>query len=184
MMGCKLVEKMSVVYTIGYEGTDIDRLVATLKVVGVKVLADVRAVAISRKKGFSKNGLRDRLEVEGIAYVHLVELGDPKQGRDAAKAGKFDEFQHVYSMHLRTVDAIGALDALDKTSRENVVCLLCFERDPATCHRTMIADRLKTRGFEIFNIFGDEPGRYVRHTKKIPRCSASKGPTESQPKIW
>ena len=70
------VEGMSVIYTIGYEGTDIDRCVATLKAVGVTVLADVRAVAVSRKKGFSKNGLRERLEAEGITYVHLVELGD------------------------------------------------------------------------------------------------------------
>ena len=63
---------MSVVYTIGYEGTDIDRFVATLKAVGIKVLADVRAVAVSRKKGFSKTALKARLEDEGIAYTHLV----------------------------------------------------------------------------------------------------------------
>ena len=77
---------MTTVYTLGYEGTDIDKVVATLQAVGVKVLADVRAVALSRKKGFSKNALRTRLEAEGIAYVHLVELGDPKPGREAARA--------------------------------------------------------------------------------------------------
>jgi uncharacterized protein (DUF488 family) len=104
---------MSVVYTIGYEGTDIDRFVATLKAIGVTVLADVRAVAVSRKKGFSKNGLRERLEAEGITYVHLVELGDPKAGRDAARARKFDEFRRVYSAHIKTADAVGALKVLD-----------------------------------------------------------------------
>jgi uncharacterized protein (DUF488 family) len=73
---------MSVLYTIGYEGADIDRFIATLKAVEVTVVADVRAVALSRKRGFSKTALRARLAAEGIAYVHLVELGDPKPGRD------------------------------------------------------------------------------------------------------
>jgi uncharacterized protein (DUF488 family) len=77
---------MTTVYTIGYEGTDIDKMLATLKAVGVDVLADVRAVALSRKKGFSKTALRTRLEAEGIAYAHFVELGDPKAGRGAARA--------------------------------------------------------------------------------------------------
>ncbi len=78
---------MSVVYTIGYEGTDIDRFVATLKAVGVRRLADVRALALSRKKGFSKRSLAARLKAEGIDHIHLVGLGDPKTGREAARAG-------------------------------------------------------------------------------------------------
>ena len=78
---------MPLIYTIGYEGTDIERFVATLKIVGIKHLADVRAVAVSRKKGFSKSALSARLDAEGIQYFHFIELGDPKPGRDAARAG-------------------------------------------------------------------------------------------------
>ncbi len=175
---------MSVVYTIGYEGTDIDRLVDTLKLVGVTMLVDVRAVAISRKKGFSKNSLRDRLEAEGIAYVHLVELGDPKAGRDAARAGKYDEFRRIYTAHLKTSDAVDALKALDSSAREDNVCLLCFERDPATCHRRIIADRLNARGLEVFDLFGDEPNRYVRHAEKLPRRNSRKSDPQPQPEVW
>jgi uncharacterized protein (DUF488 family) len=175
---------MNVIYTIGYEGTDVDRFLATLKAVGVTVLADVRAIAISRKKGFSKYRLRERLEAEGITYVHFVELGDPKVGRDAARAGKYDEFRRVYSAHLKKVNAIGALNALDDTARKDTVCLLCFERDPATCHRKMIADRLKARGFEVFDLFGDQPSRYVRHAEKFPRRHPRQGNAESQPEVW
>lgn len=175
---------MSVVYTIGYEGTDIDRFVATLRAVGVTMLADVRAVAVSRKKGFSKNGLRERLEAEAITYVHLVELGDPKPGRDAARAGKYDEFRRIYSAHLKTADAVGVLKVLDKLARQDAVCLLCFERDPAGCHRRMIADRLKARGLEVFDLYGDEPSRYVRHAKKMPRRHHNQGDAQSQPEAW
>jgi uncharacterized protein (DUF488 family) len=175
---------MSVVYTIGYEGTDIDRFVATLSTVGVTILADVRAVAISRKKGFSKNSLRERLEAEGITYVHLVELGDPKPGRDAARGGKYGELRRIYSAHLKTAGAIGALTVLDEMARQDAVCLLCFERDPATCHRRLIADRLKVRGLGVFDLYGDEPSRYVRRTKKVPRRHHHQGDAESQQEAW
>ena len=55
---------MSVVYTIGYESTDIDRFVTTLKTAGIERVADVRTVALSRKKGFSKKALAARPEAE------------------------------------------------------------------------------------------------------------------------
>lgn len=175
---------MNTLYTIGYEGTDIGRLIATLKAVGVTHLTDVRAVAVSRKKGFSKNVLRERLQSEGIEYVHFVELGDPKPGREAARAGKIGEFHQIYSAHLETAGSIAALKALEDISLENSVCLLCFERNPSECHRTIIANRLKVRGFEVFDLYGDEPARYVRHTEKLPRSNSRQGSAESQPEVW
>lgn len=174
---------MNVVYTIGYEGTDIDTFVASLKAVGVNVLADVRAVALSRKNGFSKTALRTRLEAEGIVYIHFVELGDPKTGREAAKAGRHDEFLRIYNSHLSRAEAKGALKVLEETTRENAVCLMCFERDPKACHRTIVADRLKTNGIEIFHIYGDDPARYVRHASKLPRRDARQSDAQSQQEI-
>ncbi len=175
---------MRIVNTIGYEGMEIDCFVATLKAANVTVLADVRAVALSRKKGFSKNSLRDRLEAEGIAYLHLVELGDPKTGRDAARAGRDAEFRRIYLAHLETAGAVAALEVLDESARRDTVCLLCFEHDPATCHRRLIADRLKARGLKIFDLYGDEPNRHVRHAKKVPRRHHYQGDAESQPEAW
>ncbi len=171
---------MKVVNTVGYEGMEIEGFVTMLKAAAVTVLADVRALALSRKKGFSKNGLRDRLEAEGIAYLHLVELGDPKIGRDAAHAGRVAEFKRIYLAHLETAGAISALEVLDELARRDTVCLLCFERDPTVCHRTLIADRLKARGFKIFDLYGDEPDRNV-HAKKVPRRHHSQGDAKSQP---
>jgi uncharacterized protein (DUF488 family) len=174
---------MNIAYTMGYEGTDIDKFVASLQAAGVNMLADVRAIALSRKKGFSKTALRSRLEAEGIAYIHFVELGDPKAGRDAARAGKFDEFRRIYSMHLDSAKAIGALRVLEEAALTNSVCLLCFERDPRNCHRTIVADRLKTRGIEVFDIYGDDPSRYVRHSSKFARRDACQSDAQSQPEI-
>jgi uncharacterized protein (DUF488 family) len=175
---------MTTIFTIGYEGANIDSVVATLKAVGVTLLADVRAVALSRKKGFSKKSLRARLEAEGIGYVHMVELGDPKPGREAARAGLFKQFRRIYVGHLRGQSARAALVALEETARTAAVCMLCFERDPKTCHRTIIADRLKARGFEVVDLFGDDPGRYVHHPSKLARGHSRQGHAQSQPEIW
>jgi uncharacterized protein (DUF488 family) len=174
---------MTTVFTIGYEGTDVDKIVAALRAAGVKVLADVRAVALSRKKGFSKTALRSRLEAEGIAYVHLAELGDPKPGREAARAGLFKQFKRIYNVHLEGAPARAALDVLEETVRGAPVCMLCFERDPRTCHRTIVADRLKALGIEVVDLFGDDPGRYVRHAPKLSRRNARQGNAQPQPEV-
>lgn len=161
---------MSVIYTVGYEGTDIDRFVATLKTVGVHCLADVRAVPISRKKGFSKKKLAWRLADEGIQYLHFQSLGDPKPGRDAARAGHYDLFRAIYDAHLDSDDAQASLRELMVVAGEMSTCLLCFERDPATCHRSVIAEEmLRRRRFEVFDLYGDDPERYVRNSHRIPR---------------
>lgn len=169
---------MSVVFTVGYEGTDIDRFIRTLKAVGIKRLADVRAVAVSRKAGFSKTKLASRLTDEGIEYVHFVALGDPKPGREAARAGEYDLFRAIYGAHIETSAAQQALRDLVDFTQTAPTCLLCFERDPATCHRTIVAHEvIGETGFEIFNLFADDPERYVRHASKLPSFHIGEGLT-------
>ncbi|TGP91228.1 MULTISPECIES: DUF488 domain-containing protein [unclassified Mesorhizobium] len=167
---------MSVVYTIGYEGTDIERFVATLKAVGIERLADVRAVALSRKKGFSKKALSTRLEAEGIEYLHFIDLGDPKPGRDAARAGFFDKFRAIYSAHLDSDDAQSSLRELVVVAGEKPTCLLCFERDPVTCHRSIVAGAMtESAEFEVCDLYGDSPERYVRNAPRMPRYHPREG---------
>ena len=169
---------MSIVFTVGYEGTDIERFVRTMKAAGILQLADVRAVAVSRKAGFSKKKLAARLAEEGIKYLHFVSLGDPKPGRDAARAGEFGLFRSIYGAHIQTDNAQNALRELADTVKVAPTCLLCFERDPETCHRTIVAREISTNtGFAILNLFADDPGRYVRNTAKMPRFHFGEGAT-------
>ncbi len=169
---------MQLLYTIGYEGTDIDRFVATLKAAGVERLADVRAVPISRKKGFSKKALSNRLREEGIEYFHFVGLGDPKPGRDAARAGHYKLFHAIYCAHLESADANSSLEDLTAAAAEKLTCLMCFERDPTTCHRSIVAQEMVTSdGFEVKNLYGDDPARYVRNAHRMPRDHTDQGTT-------
>lgn len=142
-------------FTIGYEGLDPERLVAALTSAGVGTLADVRAVANSRKRGFSKGALKLGVEEAGLGYEHLRALGTPKAGRQAAHAGDAGLMRRIYCEEVLDTGEGGlALDALAKLAERAPTCLLCFERDPANCHRRVLAERLAERGFETVDLFG------------------------------
>src|SRR5512142_902011 len=82
-------------YTIGYEQTPAKAVLDELEHAGVKLLVDVRAVASSRRPGFSKSQLAAGLDERGISYLHLRGLGTPKEGRAAARAGKYDQLEKI-----------------------------------------------------------------------------------------
>jgi uncharacterized protein (DUF488 family) len=150
---------MPELFTIGYEGSDADSFRTALKDAGVTLLADVRAVALSRKRGFSKNVLRDALAEDEIGYRHFRELGTPKAGREAARAGDAARMYEIFCDEvLTTVAARDALDAIAELAARQPVCLLCFERDPKNCHRRILSDRLKRRGFKVTDLFPPEMG--------------------------
>ena len=116
-------------------------MIAELKRAKVKLLVDTRAVAASRRPGFSKRQLAASLDEEGIAYLHLQKLGTPAEGREAARAGKLDTLWRIYARHLTTPEAVEAMDELVSIVKSGqAVCLLCYERDKDCCHRTRIAE--------------------------------------------
>ncbi len=133
-------------FTIGYEQSPSSAVLDRLKEAKVAVVVDVRAVAASRRPGFSKRQLAAGLADRGIDYLHLRGLGTPKEGRLAARAGRFDDLTRIFVAHLQTEQARAELDelaALAKSGRR--LCLLCYERDPAHCHRSIIAKRIARR---------------------------------------
>lgn len=131
--------------TVGYEGSapaDFDRTLAEAR---IDCVVDVRAVPVSRKKGFSKTALRDRLESSGIEYVHLRALGDPKPGREAAKKGNWQAFRRIFFAHMDTPAAQAELAQLRKLTAERRIALLCYEADHTQCHRTIVTALLAPR---------------------------------------
>jgi uncharacterized protein (DUF488 family) len=133
-------------FTIGYEQTKPGAVLSELKRARVNLLIDTRAVAASRRPGFSKRQLAASLDEAGIAYVHLQKLGTPAEGRQAARSGDLDTLWHIYDKHIKTPDAqdaLGELIALIKSGKR--ICLLCYERDPNDCHRSRIAALVKKR---------------------------------------
>lgn len=126
------------IYTIGYEATTMDEFIAALKGAGVEQLIDVRAIPLSRRPGFSKNILAASLNAAGIGYVHLKHLGTPKPGRDAAKKGDVATLRAVYANQLGLPEAQAEAARMRALAEEKPSALLCFERNPGHCHRTLL----------------------------------------------
>ena len=146
--------KAKKLFTIGYEQTPSGAVLDELESAGVKLLVDVRAVAASRRAGFSKNQLAAGLKERGIGYLHLRGLGTPKEGREAARSGQFRTLHKIYDKHLKTAGAREELDELSALVKQaGPVCILCYERDHRHCHRQWIAEIIEERnGVAIENL--------------------------------
>ena len=132
-------------FTFGYEGLDIVTFVNRAKNAGVKTIVDVRELPLSRKKGFSKSSFREALAAHGIAYVHIPALGCPKFIRDQYKIDKnWAEYTRKFMAYLATQEV--TVRELVKISRATSACLVCFEADHTTCHRTYVARTARKLG--------------------------------------
>lgn len=124
------------VYTIGYQGVSIDEFVRRLKDEGIEMIVDVRAVPFSRKPGFSKNPLSVRLAAEGISYRHFPSLGIPSRYRK-----ELEDYESLFLLYeMEILPNVGAEVArVTELCRQNPAALLCFEANPAECHRSRLA---------------------------------------------
>jgi uncharacterized protein (DUF488 family) len=140
------------IFTIGYEGVTSAAFVATLQAAGVTRVIDVRALPLSRRPGFSKTMLAATLREAGIDYVHLKALGTPKRGRDAAKKGDVATLIAVYDEQLTLPEAQVAAARMLELAEEMPSALLCYERDPCHCHRTLLLAAVAER-HEVVDLF-------------------------------
>jgi uncharacterized protein (DUF488 family) len=147
-----MARRVPMLATIGYEGRTIDELLGALAAAGVELLIDVRAVAASRRPGFSKTALAGALRERGIDYLHLQRLGTPKQGREAARAGRTAEMRRIFDEHLETMEAQLAFEQAASEAAGRSSALLCYEREACDCHRSILAERLSPRGFNIVDL--------------------------------
>jgi uncharacterized protein (DUF488 family) len=136
---------MRPLFTIGYEGKTPDEFLAELEAARVELLIDVRAVAASRRPGFSKTALANSVRERGIDYLHLRPLGTPAAGREAARKGRTMEMRAIYAGQLETPEAGLALEQALEAASERRAALLCYEAHAAGCHRTMLAERMIAR---------------------------------------
>ena len=126
------------IFTIGYEKATQAEVIAGLEAAGVRRVIDVRAVPLSRRPGFSKNILAASLAEHGIDYVLLKALGTPPEGREAARKGKHEVLERVYAGQLEQPEAMVQAAQMLDLAAEKASALLCFERDPSGCHRTLL----------------------------------------------
>ena len=140
------------IFTIGYEGVTQGEFLAALEGAGVARVIDVRALPLSRRPGFSKTPLRNALAEVGIDYVHLKALGTPPEGREAARKGRHDELKRIYAGQLELPEAIVAGAQMRELAAERSSALLCFERAPEGCHRSLLLKAVAAEA-EVVDLF-------------------------------
>ncbi len=140
------------IFTIGYEQATVPEVIGALKQAGVERVLDVRALPLSRRPGFSKSALHGALVEEGIAYEHLKALGTPKEGRDAAKRGDQATLERIYAGQLELPEAQAAAAVLLDRAAAQAIAVLCYERDPADCHRSMLLAAIAPEA-EVIDLF-------------------------------
>lgn len=126
------------VWTIGYEGATQATVIAALRSARIELLADIRYLPLSRRPGFSKTGLAAAVQESGIAYRHFKHPGTPPEGRAAARRGDHAGLAQSYAGQLELTEAIAQMAELRVLASEKRTALLCFERDAAQCHRSML----------------------------------------------
>jgi uncharacterized protein (DUF488 family) len=131
--------------TIGYEGKTVEEFLGEVVAAGVELVIDVRAVAASRRPGFSKTALGNALRERGVDYLHLRPLGTPAAGREATRKGRIAEMRAIYAERLETPEAELAMAQAMEAAGERHAALLCYEKDAPGCHRAMLAERMMAR---------------------------------------
>lgn len=144
------------IWTIGYEQATVAGLMTALSRAGVEVLADVRALPLSRRPGFSKTALAGAAQEAGIEYRHFKALGTPADGRAAARRGDHASLAAIYASQLELPEAIAAGAALADLAANRKVALLCYERAAAECHRTLLREAVLP-GFTAIDLLPDDP---------------------------
>jgi len=140
-----------VLSTLGYQGVDIDNFIDFLIQNKIEVLIDVRKNPISRKKGFSKKSLSEKVTKEGIEYVHFPELGSKKDLRNEYKqTNDWNKFSIEYLNYLNSKNF--EIQELEKIILKNSCCLMCFEADYNFCHRSLISNHIENELADLIEI--------------------------------
>ena len=139
-------------FTSGYEATTVPEFIAALGKAGVERVIDVRALPLSRRPGFSKTPLSAALAEAGIDYVHLKALGTPAEGRSAARAGRHADLGRIYAGQLELPEAMAQSAQMLELAKEKPSALLCMEREPAHCHRTLLLEAVASDA-EVIDLY-------------------------------
>jgi uncharacterized protein (DUF488 family) len=149
--------------TIGYESLSRSEFFGILERCGVTLLVDIRELPISRKPGFKKAALESAVVERGLKYVHVVELGCPRDIRhEYREDGDWARYTKRFKAYLNCQTE--AIDKVAARIREERCCLLCYEKDFNFCHRSIVAEKIA--GYEqddvkIHHLTGPMTGRVV-----------------------
>ncbi len=132
-------------FTTGYSGHDLNSFLRHLREHEISVVIDVRRNPVSRKKGFSRTALSEFLQLNGVQYLHVRELGVPTHLRHQLRDGdcKLPDYFSCFREYLQ--EQKSALDRVYALALNSNCCLICLEVASDECHRSVVAEEVASR---------------------------------------
>lgn len=163
---------MNPLFTIGHSTHEFPKFLELLKEHRIEVVGDVRSNPVSRFEWFCSQALKKKLKASGIGYVLLgKELGARRQERECYVGLRAD-----YELIAQTPAFREGLKRLRDGVTKFRVALMCAEKDPLDCHRTVLVCRHAKEFAEIFHIHSD--GHLESHAAAEMRMMARYLPAE------
>jgi uncharacterized protein (DUF488 family) len=150
-----------VLFTIGHSTHSIEDFIALLNSHGIRHLADVRSIPKSRHvPQFNSDVLADSLRATGIEYTHLQSLGGRRHARKGSiNTGWRNASFRGYADYMATPQFAQGLRTLTEIAHTSPTAIMCAEAVPWRCHRSLIADALTLKGWDIRDILTTAPAR-------------------------
>jgi uncharacterized protein (DUF488 family) len=144
----------TVIFTIGHSTRSLDELVELLRAHSVERLVDVRTMPRSRHNPqFNRETLSKALHNRRISYRHMKSLGGLRRARpDSTNTGWRNASFRGYADYMQTPAFAEALERLIELAEQKPTAIMCAEAVPWRCHRSLIADALTARGYEVRDI--------------------------------
>lgn len=140
------------IYTIGYEGEDIDSFLNSLIKNDIEMLIDIRNNPFSMNFSFTKNKLKYYLESSGIKYLHIPELGIKSELRQNLNTEQ--DYKNLFKEYEQTIiqEQHEKIDKIIELGKSHKIALMCFERSKDMCHRGVVSEYIEGKGIMVKHI--------------------------------
>lgn len=157
---------MRILWTIGHSTRPIEEFITLLKAHRIQQLVDVRSIPRSRHNPqYNDDALSKSLQHENLSYKHLPELGGLRKAKkDSINTGWRNASFRGYADYMQTEQFSEALKVLIAYGTNMKTTIMCAEAVPWRCHRSLIADALVTRGWEVRHIMSEAKADHHRLT--------------------
>ena len=148
--------KSRVVYTIGHSTHPIEEFIAMLQSFSIALVADIRNYPGSRRyPQFNKDALEQSLKEKGIDYIHMKDLGGRRKPKpDSINTNWRHEAFRGYADYMQTDEFKNAMEELQAVASKQTTAYMCSEAVWWSCHRALVSDYLKIRGWTVMHIMG------------------------------
>lgn len=148
--------KTKSIFTIGHSTHSLEEFIEMLRANDIKTLIDVRRYPGSRKfPQFNKEEFAKSLEKEGFTYIHLEDLGGRRKVQKDSKNTRWRNasFQG-YADYMETEEFKEGVERLEEIAENGKTAMMCSEAVWWRCHRSMVSDYLKAKGWKVMHIMG------------------------------